>query len=102
METEVRGRGARRQFSAEFKAEAVRMVLSGERGQSAVARNLGIGLSTLNKWCAAARGNASTSPEASATEKTPEVKRLEAEIRRLKLEREILKKATAFFAKDHL
>jgi transposase-like protein len=38
---------------------------------------------------------------ATASEKSPEVKRLEAEIRRLKLEQEILKKATAFFAKDH-
>ena len=102
METEGRGRGPRRRFSAEFKAEAVRMVLSGERGPSAVARNLGIGLSTLNKWCTAARTQQEGLPETGVTEKTPEVKRLEAEIRRLKLEQEILKKATAFFAKEHL
>ena len=77
------------------------MVMSKERGQAAIARNLGIGLSTLHKWLRKARGQASTSAVASTTEKTPEVKRLEAEIRRLKLEQEILKKVMAFFAKDH-
>jgi len=41
MEIEENRRVGRRQFSAEFKAETVRLVMSGERGQSAVARNLG-------------------------------------------------------------
>jgi len=104
MEIEENRRVGRRQFSAEFKAEAVRLVMSGERGQSAVARNLGIGLSTLHKWCSAARRKENSSSDAAVVggDKSAEVKRLEAEIRRLKLEQEILKKATAFFAKDHL
>jgi transposase len=102
MEAEEKQQRVRRQFSAEFKAEAVRMVMSKERGQAAIARNLGIGLSTLHKWCHVARAQGNLDPAAAtASEKSPEVKRLEAEIRRLKLEQEILKKATAFFAKDH-
>ncbi len=40
----------RKSYSAEFKAEAVRLVTSGERSQSEVSRSLGIGSSTINKW----------------------------------------------------
>ena len=83
-------------YSAEYKAEAVKLVQSGERSQAEVCRNLGISSSTISQWC-------KNSAEPAATkEESAKVKALEAEIRRLKLEQEILKKAAAFFAKNQL
>ena len=80
----------RNKYSAEYKAEAVKLVQSGERKQAEVCRNLGISSSTISQWCKNA-----TEPTANK-EESAKVKALEAEIRRLKLEQEILKKAAAF------
>ena len=90
---------SRPRFSAEFRAEAVRLVSSGERSQAEVARNLGIGSATISKWCReseAANGSAPSAPESA------ELKRLREENRRLKLEQDILKKAAAYFAKHQM
>jgi len=87
----------RKQYTVEFKEEAVRLVNSGERSQGAVARHLGISSSTINKWMKESKEKQPVNKEESA-----KIKSLEAEIRRLKLEQEILKKATAFFAKNQL
>lgn len=91
----------RRVFSREYKLAAVKKVV--ERGLSycQVARDLGIGDNLIHNWRKAFEAdgtlsaNAQDSPTADA-----ELKRLREEIRQLKLEREILKKATAFFAKE--
>lgn len=90
----------RRQFSEEFKLEAVRM--SNERKLSEVARNLGIGMSTLARWRDQRGGKVTSDVAESAEDLTQKCKRLEAENRKLRLEQEILKKATAYFAKDHI
>lgn len=87
---------SKRVFSAEFKAEAVRLVESGERAQAEVARNLGIATSTISKWCR----ERSSAIEPSSRAESAELKALKAENRRLKLEQEILKKAAAYFAKN--
>jgi len=89
----------RKQYSVEYKEEAVRLVTSGERSQSEVSRNLGISSSTISQWCKE-YGNANN--QAVTKEESAKIKSLEAEIRRLKLEQDILKKATAFFAKNQL
>ena len=86
-----------RLYSAEFRAEAVRLVKSGERSQAEVARNLGIGTATISKWCRECVAAPSSNESDSA-----EVKRLKEEIRRLKLEQDILKKAAAYFAKHQM
>ena len=88
----------RKQYSEEYKASAVKLVVSGERSQAEVARNLGISSSTINKWCRESTEQA----QPVSKEESAKIKNLEAEIRRLKLEQEILKKATAFFAKNQL
>lgn len=90
----------RRQFSEEFKAEAVQM--SNERKLSEVARNLGIGMSTLARWRDQQKGKVTSAVAESTEDLSQKCKRLEAENRRLRLEQEILKKATAYFAKDHM
>jgi transposase len=88
----------RRQYSLEYKQEAVRLVKSGERSQSEVAKNLGLSSSTMSQWCRE-YGN----PDSQVTkEESAKIRSLEAEIRRLKTEQEILKKAAAFFAKNQL
>ena len=94
----------RRRFSREFKVEAVRLVL--ERGVSAAqaARDLGIHINVLRNWVREQRadptyafpGNGQQKPE------DAEITQLKREVARLKMERDILKKAAAYFAKESM
>ena len=89
---------ARRSFSREFKAEAFALVL--ERGLSAsrVSRDLGVGQPTISRWVKAAVEAAA--PGALSGAERDELKRLREETKILRMERDILKKAAAFFAKE--
>ena len=80
----------------EFRQDAVRIALTSGLTRKQVADDLGVGMSTLNKWITAHRDTDVVSKEdmSLATEND----RLRREIRLLKEEREILKKATQFFA----
>jgi transposase-like protein len=92
----------RRQFTKEFKAEAVRLVLEQKQTPAQAARDLGIRASSLSNWLKQAkidRGNGP--PRALTTEERTELAQLRREVRTLRMEREILKKATAFFAKEN-
>lgn len=91
MENESRKK--RKEYSAEFKAEAVRLVKSGERSQAEVAKNLGLGSSTISKWCKELESK-------DESDNAAKVRRLEAEVKRLRLEQDILKKAATYFAKN--
>ncbi len=85
------------QFTQEFRDEAVRQCLAGRR-HTDVARDLGVGLSTLERWLSKARDRMSIAPgEETMAE---ELSRLRRENAILREEREILKKATAFFASE--
>ena len=91
----------RRSFSKEFKLEAVKLVKEGGLSVTAAARDLGIGQTSLSRWVRQydvdhGKGAAG----ALTTEEKEELRRLRRENRRLRMEREILKKATAFFAKE--
>jgi transposase len=97
----------RRRFTAEFRREAVRLVLEAGVGTAEAARRLQLSVKTLGNWVYAARGAppartpvASLRRNAPVSELQMRVSQLEAENARLKMEREILKKATAFFAKE--
>jgi transposase len=85
-------------FSAEFKEEAVRQVL--QRGYSVkeVAERVGVSTHSLYKWVRAAREAQPEADELAA--KKLEIQRLKAELRRVQEERDILKKAAAYFAKE--
>ncbi len=91
----------RRKFTPEYKAEAVQYVTSSGQPIAEVARNLGIVEATLGNWVAKARENGETKePELSVSERA-ELQRLRKENQTLKMEREFLKKATAFFASQN-
>ena len=86
-----------RRFSQAFKDEAVKLVeVNGVKVVQA-ASELGIGRSTLEKWLREYRQSESNGLTAS---ETSELKQLREENRKLKLEKELLKKATVYFAKQ--
>lgn len=80
----------------EFRADAVRIALTSGLTRKQVADDLGVGMSTLNKWITAHRDTDVVSKE--DLDLAKENDRLRREIQLLKEEREILKKATQFFA----
>jgi len=96
--------GTRRQFSREFKLEAVKLVK--ERGVSVAqaARDLDVHENVLRKWV---REQAAAPQEAFPGKgmmrpEQAEIERLRKEVAKLKMERDILKKAAAYFARDSL
>jgi transposase len=94
------GRRARRQFSDEFMAGAVRLVLDEGKTVGAVARELDLTPSSLGNWVKYARADRTHGKTGLTTAEREELARLRKENRILQEEREILKKATAFFAKQ--
>ncbi len=90
---------ARARYTLEFKQEAVRFV---EGGQSiaAAARTLGVVDQTLFNWVKAQRQGADSKVKVSAEQM--EISRLRAELARVKMESDILGKATAYFAKGSI
>src|SRR5512146_2723205 len=97
MAKKKKDRRQRRQFTAEFKAEAVRLVEHGGKSIPQVARELDLTESALRNWIEIAR--AEKQGGLTADERL-ELIRLRKENKRLEMEREILRKATAFFAKE--
>ena len=92
----------RRSFSDEFKAGAVQLVLREGKSVMEVSRELDLSPSALGKWVTQARVDAGKGPTgALTTDEKEELSRLRRENRELRLEREILKKAAAFFAKEN-
>jgi transposase len=77
-------------FTQEFEDEAVRLARTSGRMRRELAENLGVGLSTLTRWIARNRDQ----------DMTAELKRLRRENEILRQERDILKKATVFFARE--
>ena len=94
------GRRARRQFTEEFRTGAVRLVLDEGKKVGAVARELDLTPSSLSQWVSQARADRSQGKTGLTTAEREELARLRKEIRIVQEEREILKKAAAFFAKQ--
>lgn len=90
----------RRQFTDDFKSQAV--ILSDSLGRTAAARKLGMSVKTLANWVAAAQltPSAPSSGRRNVSAVEAELSQLRAENATLRMEREILKKAAAFFAKE--
>ena len=93
----------RRVFSEEFKQDAVRLVVGENYTIAAAAKAVGVGEQSLRKWHARLAPKPEPCGEnASLDELRVENQRLRRELRRAEMEREILKKATAYFAKESL
>jgi transposase len=101
MASKTGGRRPRRQFSEEFKEGAVRLVLDEGKTVGAVARELDLTASALSLWVHQARAERTKGKSGLMKEEREELTRLRRENRELRMEREVLKKAAAFFAKDH-
>ena len=96
-----KGRRARRQFSEEFKAQTVRLVLEEGKSIGAVARDLDLTASALRLWVEQARADRTKGRTGLTTVEREELARLRKENRQLRMDREILVKASAFFVKHH-
>jgi transposase len=92
-------RRPRRKYTEEFKAETVRLVLDEGKSIPAVARDLELTESSLRNWVDQARADRTHGKTGLTTAEREELARLRKENRVLQEEREILKKAAAFFAK---
>ena len=92
----------RRTFTREFKAEAVRRIAEQGKSLAEVARELDLGESMLRAWkqALAAGGGQAFPGKGNPPAQEEELRRLRAEVKRLTMERDILKKATAFFARE--
>lgn len=87
----------RRQFSREFKQEAVRLAAESGRPLTHIARELAIRTEQLRRW---RRQLGATQPTAGGGADSEEVRRLRRELELTRQERDFLKKAAAFFAKE--
>lgn len=93
---------ARKKYTKEFKLDAIALVVEQNYSQAEASRSLGINPNMLGRWIKEAenddglafRGNGKLTPE------QEEIRNLKAQVKRLEMEREILKKATVFFAKE--
>lgn len=94
-------RQKRRKFSDEYKAETVRLIHGSGKSVGQMALELGIGETALRRWIAQAKVETGRDPAGALTRsERAELAALGRENRRLRMEREILKKAAAFFAKE--
>ena len=94
--------GKRRSFTDEFRAGAVRLVLQEGRSVAEVARDLDLWESVLHTWVKQAKADSGKGrPGVLTSSEKEELSTLRRENRLLKQERDILKKAAAFFAKEN-
>jgi transposase len=92
----------RRNYTREFKIEAVRLVTENGSGIREAAESLGVSQNSLRVWRKQLEREADNAfpGKGKVSSRDEQVRRLQEEIRRLRMERDILKKATAFFAND--
>jgi transposase len=95
-----RAKRARRQFTDEFKAGAVRLVLDEGKTVAQVARDLDLTASALGGWVKQARADRDGGKSGLTSEERSELAALRKQVRELKMERDLLKKWAAFFAKE--
>ena len=86
-------------YPPEFKAEAVQLVRSSDKSLGVLAKDLGVADQTLRTWVRQAEGDGGVRDGLTQDERE-ELRQLRREVRTLRQEREILKKAAAFFARE--
>jgi transposase len=96
---ETKTKRLKKSYSEEFKRDAVKLALKSDRKLGQVAKNLGVSYGTLRKWIELIAKPMRSKGELPQLDAEARIKELEKENRILKEEREILKKAAAYFAK---
>jgi transposase len=99
MASTEQGRRPRRSFTEQYKAEVVALCRGSERSMAEVARDLDLTESSVRRWVSQAEIDAGRR-EGLSTDEREELSRLRKENRVLREERDILKRATAFFARE--
>lgn len=92
---------ARRKYTQEYKDEAVELVVSSGRPIAEIARDLGIVEGTLGNWVQTAKKSGKVKEKPLSADERAELENAREEIRRLKMERDFLKKAAAWFASQN-
>ena len=95
------GKKKRPTYTSEYKAEAVNLALSGDKSIGATARDIGISETALRRWISQAEIDEGGNPSGPLTTvERQELTRLRRELRQVKMERDFLKKAASFFARE--
>ena len=89
-----------RKFTQEFKAEAIKLVSEQGYSQAEAGRSLGVSDKNINRWLMDSKKEPQPTKGAKRSAEQEELEQLRKENKRLRLEREILKKAAAFFANE--
>ena len=92
---------ARRKYTQEYKDEAVELATSSGRPIAEIARDLGLSEGTLGNWVNAAKRSGTIKEKPLNVNERARLKELEAENRTLRMERDFLKKAAAWFASQN-
>jgi transposase len=87
-------------YTTEFRNRAVSMVISSEKTTAQIAKELGMNVTTLYSWINKEKSSNSTQDQPSNAQLFDELKRVKKELAEVKEQRDILKKATAYFAKE--
>jgi transposase len=92
----------RKHYSREFKIETVKIISDGGANAAEIARDIGVHPNTVYKWVQqlSAKPEAAFPGKGHLSSEAEEIRMLKREVERLKMEREILKKAMAIFSKD--
>ena len=93
--------GERRKYTEAYKAEAVELVINSGRPIAEIARDLGINEGTLGNWVNKAKRSGQVKEKPLGGSERTELEELRKENQRLKMERDFLKKAAAWFAKEN-
>jgi transposase len=91
---------ARKKYTLEYRDEAVELVVSSGRPVAEIARDLGINEATLGNWVNRAKQAGKVKDKPLETDERARLRELEEEVRRLRMERDFLKKAAAWFARE--
>ena len=90
----------RKSYTPKYRREPARMVIDTGRSIAEVAREIGVGEQLLGRWVAIERAKMDSPPDALDVDERAELERLRRENAQLRMDREFLKKAAAFFAKE--
>ena len=91
-----------KQYSDEFRKDAVQLVIDSKSSVMLISRDIGVNVWTLREWVKKHREKSGANPPGKAETLEEENRRLKREVNILKQERDLLKKAAAYFAKEQL